>query len=451
MQNTDRLQSAYRLIRTCLEGEDAVKDAGTLYTPRPSAMSVDEYTSYLKRGHFIGAPDMTLRALVGIALRKDAVVTLPPRLEPLRLSATHDNAPLSILVEDTVREVLAMGRVGLLLDFPTTGTTVNTVPHISTFKAESIEDFQTAYVDGKKVLTRVHLASDERFDGADVRYELILEGGAVYTFKRFILDDAKDRVDIGEAVIPTVNGKTLPFIPFVMVSHEGIRPEDVTPPFLALCKTALAHFATSCDKRHSLHLTAAPTPWLSGSVPANKTPTAIGAGALWSLPEGCQVGMLEFSGAGVAAMRDEMTDLERVMVSQGSRMLAATINRNEDISTATQRTRSELSLLHGSVVAVEAALNALLRLAAEWVGASPDDAKIALSRDFIEISLDPKMVEVQMRLWQAGAISRQTLYTNLQAGEIAPADRSWDDERELIEDDGGDLLPLVPMPGLLTA
>ena len=164
MQNTDRLQSAYRLIRTCLEGEDAVKDAGTLYTPRPSAMSVDEYSSYLKRGHFIGAPDMTLRALVGIALRKDPVVTLPLRLAPLRLSATHDNAPLSILVEDTVREVLAMGRVGLLLDFPAAGNTVNSAPHISTFKAESIEDFQTAYVDGKKVLTRVHIASDERIE-----------------------------------------------------------------------------------------------------------------------------------------------------------------------------------------------------------------------------------------------------------------------------------------------
>ena len=443
MRKTDRLQSAYRLIRTCLEGEDAVKDAGSLYTAKPSAMTTDQFAAYLQRGHFIGAPEMTLRALVGIALRKDAVVSLPPRLEPLRLSATHDNAPLSILIEDTVREVLAYGRFGLLLDFPAAGNSVNSVPHLATFKAECIEDFQTAFVNGKKVLTRVHLASDERFDGADVRYELSLEGGAVYTFKRFIIDDAKDRVDIGETVIPTVNGKTLPFIPFVMVSHEGIRPEDVTPPFLALCKTALAHFATSCDKRHSLHLTAAPTPWLSGSVPANKVPTAIGAGALWSLPEGCQVGMLEFSGAGVSAMRDEMTDLERVMASQGARMLSATVNRNEEIATATQRTRSELSLLHGSVVAVEAALNALLRIAAEWVGASPDEARVSLSRDFIETQMDPKMIETQMRLWQSGAISRQTLYSNLQKGEIAHADRTWEEEMTIIEDEGGDLTPPI--------
>lgn len=444
MRSIDRLQSSYRLIRTALEGEDAVKDAGQLYTPRPSAMSVVEYASYLQRGHFIGAPSMTLRALVGIALRKDPVITLPPRLEPLRLSASNDNAPLSILIEDTVREVLAMGRFGLLLDFPSTGTTATTIPHISTFKAESIEDFQTAYVGGKKVLTRVHLASDEKFDGADVRYELLLADGAVYTFRRFILDDQKTRVDIGEEIVPTVNGKTLPFIPFCLVSHEGIRAEDVTPPFLALCKTALAHFATSCDRRHSLHLTASPTPWISGSVPANRVPTAIGAGALWNLPENCEVGMLEVTGHGLAAMKDEMQDLVDVMASQGARMLSATINRNEDISTATQRTRSELALLHGSVVAVEAALNWLLRIAAEWVGASPEDARVTLSRDFIETSIDPKAAETQMKLWQAGAISRQTLYENLQQGEIARADRTWEEEAQLIEEEGGDLsMPII--------
>jgi hypothetical protein len=443
MHRTDHLQAHYRLIRTCLEGEDAVKDAGTLYTPRPSAMSVDEYTSYLKRGHFIGAPSMTLRALVGIALRKDPVIALPARLEPLRLSATNDNAPLAILIEDTVREVLAMGRLGLLLDFPTTGTTATTIPHISTFKAESIEEFQTEYVGGKKVLTSVHLASDERFDGADVYYHLYLED-TIYKFRRFILDDKKDRVNVSDEVIPVVGGKALNSIPFCLVSHEGIRPEDVTPPFLSLCKTALAHFCTSCDRRHSLHLTAAPTPWLSGSVPANKVPTAIGAGALWALPEGCQVGMLEFTGAGIAAMRDEMQDLVDVMASQGARMLSATINRNEDISTATQRTRSELALLHGTVVATEAALNWLLRLAAEWVGASPDETSVAMSRDFIETSLDPKAAETQMRLWQAGAISRQTLYENLQTGEIARADRTWEEEMGLIEEEGGDLSMIIP-------
>lgn len=156
----DRLQHHYRLIRDCLDGEDAVKDQGQLYVPQPSGMNLDAYKSYLARGHFYPAPEMTLRALVGLALRKDPVLKLPARLESLRTSATHDGAPFGLLVEEAMREVLAMGRFGLLLDLPAENNTVLTVPHIATFQAESIEDYTTAFVNGKKVLTRVWLSSD---------------------------------------------------------------------------------------------------------------------------------------------------------------------------------------------------------------------------------------------------------------------------------------------------
>lgn len=438
----DRLQSQFGMIRDCLDGEDAIKDQGQAYVPKPEGMSPHNYNHYLDRGCFYGAPEMTLRALVGLALRKDPVIKLPPRLEPMRLNATHESAPLSILIEDMVREVMSLGRFGILLDFPSDGATVNTVPHISTFKAESIEDYETAFVDGRKVLTRVHLASDEDFDGADVTYELILDD-TIYKFRRFIRDQQKDRVDVGEEIIPTINGRALSFIPFLLVSHEGLRPDHVTPPFLSLCQVALSHFKNSCDREHAIYLTASPTPWVSGSLPADKVPTQIGAGTIWLLPEGSEVGMLEFQGHGVAAQKELMAEKVDTMATLGARMLSVTMNRNETIDTATQRTRSELALLHGVVVSVETALNRLLRLAAEWVGDDPDAAAVSLSRDFIEATMEPRMIEQQMKLYLSGVISRATLHENLQKGEIVRADRSWEDERDMIDEDGGDISPLV--------
>ncbi len=107
------------------------------------------------RGCFYGAQEMTLRALVGLAVREDLAVSLPPRLDPMRLNATNEAAPMSILIEDAVREVLSMGRFGILLYFPAEGNTANSVPHISTFKVETIEDFDTACVDGNKMLSLV--------------------------------------------------------------------------------------------------------------------------------------------------------------------------------------------------------------------------------------------------------------------------------------------------------
>lgn len=443
----DKLQQEYHCIRDCLAGEQTIKDAGQLYTPRPDGMTAQNYLNYVERGCFYDAPAMTLRALTGLALRKDPVIKLPARLEPMRLRATHDNAPMHILIEDMVREVLAMGRYGLLLDFPREGNSALTTPHFATFTAETIEDFQTAYVNGQKEIVRVILATDEDWEGADVFMELVLDD-TIYKIRRFYKEGAeKRRVDIGDEIIPTVNGKALSYIPFLMVSHQGLRPEDVRPPFAGLCRVAISHFRNSCDREHAIFLTSAPTPWISGSLPADRVPTQIGAGALWTLPEGCQVGMLEFTGAGVAAMKELMAEKIDAMATLGARMLSATMNRNETIDTATQRTRSELSLLHGAVVSVEAGLNRLLRLAAEWMGAVADDANVTLSRDFIEVMLDPKMVEAQMKLWQGGMISRATLYENLQAGEIARSDRTWEDERDLIDEEGGDLsAPVIRFP-----
>lgn len=441
----DRLQHQYRLIRDCLEGADAVKDQGQLYVPKPSAMQSQDYQAYLQRGYFTGTPATALRALVGIALRKDPVIKLPSRLESWRLAAGHDNAPLSILIEQITREVLSMGRVGVLLDFPTGGTTSLTPPHLTTFMAEDIEDFETAYVNGKKVLTKVILGADEDYDGRDVKYELRLDAG-IYEFQRFYRDEDKTRVDFGEVVVPMVNGSNLNFIPFWMISHEGLQPEDVTPPFLSLCQAAIAHLTSSCDRRTALHQVASPTPWIAGSVSADKVPTAIGSGTLWSLPEGTQVGLLEPSGNGLAEMKDELKYLENQMISLGARLLSTTINRNETHETASQRTRSELSLLHGAVVNVEAALNQMARLAATWVGANPDEAQITLSRDFIEASMDPRMIEAQMKLYLGGMISRATLHENLQKGEVMRADVSWEDEKDRIAEDGGDVSSIIPRP-----
>ena len=52
---------------------------------------------------------------------------------------------------------------------------------------------------------------------------------------------------------------------------------------------------------------------------------------------------------------------------------------------------------------------------------TPEEASVTLSRDFIESSMEPKMIEQQMKLYLSGIISRATLHENLQKGEIVRA------------------------------
>lgn len=444
MKRRDQRLAQYQKIRDCLEGEDQVKDQGQLYLKKPDAMTAQNYLAYKERAQFYGAAESTLRALVGLALRKDPVIKLPPRLEPLRHSATNDRAPLSVMIEQMVREVMAMGRFGLMLDFPQNNTTVLTPPHFVTWTAETIEDFKVVYIDGQLELTQVILASDESLDGDQIFLDLCLEDG-IYRIRRYVQGANKARADIGEEIIPTVKGKPLTFIPFIFVSDKNLNPNDEKPPLLDLCNLNLGHYRNSADREHAMFLTATPTPWIAGNVPIDKVPTSIGSGTVWNLPEGTQVGMLEFQGPSMTAFKELMGEKLDQMASLGARMLSTSMNRNETTATATQRSRSELSLLQSVVVMVEAALTRLLRLASEWLGEQPDDVSVTFSRDFIEVTMDPAGMVAQMKLWQSGAISRQTLYENLQQGEIARADRSFDEETDLIDEEGGDLSRIVPI------
>lgn len=439
----DARSKEYNLIRDCLDGERAIKGQGQIYVKKPDGMSVDNYAHYLERGTFYGAPEMTLRALCGLALRKDPVVKLPNRLEPMRLNATHENAPLSVMIEEMVREVMSMGRYGILLEFPREGNTVLTTPYFSNWKAEEILDWDTAYVNGRKELTRVVLASDEDFDGSAVYIECLLDD-TIYKVRRFIMD-GRSRVDMGEEIIPQVGGEALDYIPMVIVSQEGLGVEDVKPPFLDLCTVAVSHFRNSCDREHTMWHLSAPTPWIAGSVPADKIPTQIGAGTIWHLPEGTEVGMLEFQGPGVNAQKALMDEKIDTMATLGARMLSVNMNRNETLDTATQRTRSELALLHAVVVMVEMGLNRQLRLAAQWMGEDADEASIKLSRDFIETTIDPKMMDALNKALMSGSISRETYMANLRKGEIIDANRTDEEELGAIEEDGGDLSNIIPI------
>lgn len=444
LKRRDQRLAQYQKIRDCLEGEDQVKDQGQLYLKKPDAMTAQNYLAYKERAQFYGAAESTLRALVGLALRKDPVIKLTPRLESLRHSATNDRAPLSVMIEQMVREVMAMGRFGLMLDFPQNNTTVLTPPHFVTWTAETIEDFKVAYIDGQLELTQVILASDESLDGDQIFLDLCLEDG-IYHIRRYVQGANKARADIGEEIIPTVKGKPLTFIPFIFVSDKNLNPNDEKPPLLDLCNLNLGHYRNSADREHAMFLTATPTPWIAGNVPIDKVPTSIGSGTVWNLPEGTQVGMLEFQGPSMTAFKELMGEKLDQMASLGARMLSTSMNRNETTATATQRSRSELSLLQSVVVMCEAALTRLLRLASEWMGEQPDDVSVTFSRDFIEVTMDPAGMVAQMKLWQSGAISRQTLYENLQQGEIARADRSFDEETDLIDEEGGDLSRIVPI------
>lgn len=459
-----RRQVQWARIRDALEGSDEIKENGEAYLPRPDGMTQAAYDAYKARAHFYSVAERTLRGMSGMVFRHAAKFELPSRLEPLREAATTDGHSLEVMAENVVNEVLSIGRYGILVDYPTGNTSATSIPYLATYTGENITDWKVQLIDGLRTLTRLVLRDDFDADDEDVndsaeqRLELVINEDGNYEVRRWIAAGAnkstsKDQKSVfvmTDATVPTVGGKPLKRIPFVFINPYDLRPEIEKPPMLDLVDVNVALYRNSADYEHALFLTSQPTPWVSGSITEENKPTQIGSGAFWILPEGAQAGMLEFAGPGIQAMERAMEAKKDELASLGARMINEGRNRNEASDTARMRGKGELSLLTNVVNMAEAGIERALRIAAEWVTGRPDDVEVKLNRDWVETKMDSGSLTALVKAWQAGAMSHQTLYENLQTGEIAPMDRSFEEEKDLIEEEGGDLGNTL-MQGLIAA
>jgi hypothetical protein len=443
-----RRRQEYDRIRDCIEGELRLKEAGQLYLRRPSGMTSQQYHDYLLGASFFAVAERTLRGLVGAATRHEPILELPPRLAPMRDAATFEGNSLQVLIEQALTEVLSVGRFAMVLDYPTETSSPLVTPHIATFEAEHILDWKEELVDGRQTLTMLRLHENNvELEDEGVEQHLLLTLEPAYTVRRLHVTTKRrgdgtssiQEVEVHDPITPEVNGRPLFEIPVVIVSPFNLKADVEKPPFLDLVNCNLAHWRNSADYEHALYLTAQPTPWIAGSIPADKVPTTIGSGALWHLPEGATCGMLEFTGAGIAAQKAAMEDKVSQMAALGARMVYSGKGRNETSDTASLRVKDELSLLHSSVVMVEAALRKLLRIAAEWTQpGTADQVVLKMHRDFTSAQMDPATLTALIKAWQAGAISHDTLLMNMKRGDLMDVNRALDDEKELIETDDRD-------------
>lgn len=444
-------REAWDKIRDCIRGQDRIHAQGQLYLPKPEGMSAAAYNAYVLRASFYGVAERTLRGMVGACTRNQPILTLPPRIDSMRDVATFEGNSLDVLIEETLSEVMSIGRVALLCDYPKSGATPTSAPFVSVFKAENILDWQENLVDGKQRLTyiRLHENNQELTDGVEQHLVLTLE--PAYTVRRFHVTTRRgvnglpgtvEEVQVEDDLVPQVNGSPLFDIPLVIISPLNLKADVEKPPFLDLANVNLGHYRNSADYEHSLFLTSQPTPWVAGSINEKNKPTMIGSGAFWVLPADATCGVLEIQGAGIASIKAAMDDKVSQMATLGATMVFTGKGRNETHDTAKLRTRSELSILYSSVNMVEAGILKLLRIAAEWTQpGSSKDVVFKMHRDFVSSQIDATLLTALIKAWQSGAISHDTLLLSLKRGEVVDPNRSLEEELALIEDEGGMTLP----------
>lgn len=430
--------------RDAIEGQDAVHKAGDSYLPRLTGQTEKEYQAYVMRTPFFNATGRTIDGLVGMAFRKEPVVEVPSAISGYLDDMTLTECDINEFAENITREVLSVGRIGVLVEYPQVierpvnlaqASAQNLRPYATMYKAESIRNWRVARINN--VMQPVMIALDESvteyssaFESKEVEQirALLLEDGKY--IQRVYRKDTKDSEykQFGDDIIPLMNGNPLSYIPFVFFNSNSNTDEINAPPLYDLVNMNLSHYRTSADLEHGAHFTGLPTAVVSGyQITEKGEKFSIGSATAWVFPQPeAKAYYLEFSGQGLGALEKLKKEKEAAMAALGARMLSPDKAQAEAYDTVRMRHNGEGAVLSSIVNMVNAGLKRVLDIMAEWSGVN-GDVSVSLNKDFVDTTLTAQELVAYVQAWQSGAIPKEELFHNLKNGEVIRADTTYDD------------------------
>lgn len=429
----DKFSPLWAKCRDCIEGEEAVKSAKTLYLPTLSG-GFDRYAGYLTRALFFNATGRTSAALQGFLFRK------PVRLLP-DLAGVSDFAQRGGIL-DFIRQVsaslIAVGRVGILIDAPVSGGD----PTLSIYHAEDIINWRTD-AQGRPTLVvlrecRFEPKAEDFFELEETIYYRVLrlEEG-VYVQEMYQEEDGLFPLISKET--PLKNGVFLDYIPFVCINATGVDLTPLKPPLLDVVNVNLSHYRSSADLEAGRHFVAFPTPWAAGFDMDEGETLEIGSVAWVTDNTDARAGFLEFTGQGLGALENALVEKSNMMAVLGARILEAQKKASEAADTHRIRYAGEQSVLSEIARSSDEGISQAFRMCADWRNLPDADGYgVELNRDYAATVADPQLVATMFAAMQGSAISYDTWFENLKAWELVPESRTLDEELALIEARRGD-------------
>jgi hypothetical protein len=144
-----------------------------------------------------------------------------------------------------------------------------------------------------------------------------------------------------------------------------------------------------------------------------------------------RVGILGFSGEGLSDLDNRITLKEKQMSALGARALSDTVVA-ETATSSNLKSGGDMSVLSNLAISVSEFITTVINYAHEWAGLS--SVNIEINRNFYVQKMQPQMLTALVASYQAGAISQQTLFYNLQQGEIQPDDVTFEMEAARLGD-----------------
>lgn len=441
----------WKKIRDCIEGEKAIKAEGTRYLPRFEGMEAADYDAYLDGATFYNFTGRTVKAMVGsIFKRRPVLSNLPENLTEDVTRITRVANSFNIFAKFIAREILSMGRVGVLVDFPA-GSGTNLKPYVAAYTAENILDWETALdpTTGKVSLARVVLREFElQRDSAKAtqyyaRYrELFLDnenGKRVYKQRLYInpAGSAELKPEFAQAPITVQRrGESLSYIPFrifgAMLSESAVE----VPPLLDIAQLNLSHYRSYAHLEHGRFYTGFPIYTVTGQTGEDQE-YELGPMKVWALPLQAEAKLLEMNGQGLKFLENACEMKEAQAAALGGRMIGVTTRSvSESDNQVKLKERNEVSLLLDVAHALDEGFTFIMRIWTWMSGVAREDAEkveVEFNKDFILNMVGAREFRAIHAMYKEGVLPVEVLYDYFRKFEVIPDWMNLEEFKKFVE------------------
>jgi hypothetical protein len=457
----DAMAPKWGRMRDVIAGQDAVHLAGATYLPKLQEQTNAEFSAYVLRTPWFGATSRTIDALHGLMFRKPPSIEYPAAMQEVVDDITMSGQSLEAFTSAVAREDLNVGRAGVLVDFPSVPAQPQNVgqarssgqrPFATLYKAESILFWRTGRIANKLALTEVRLSEtvyepeDEFSDAESTQIRRLLLDPESGVYVQQIWRQTSDAWTLSEQIVPQMNGQPMRFIPFVIVGPEHVGADVSQPPLIDMADLNLSHYRSSADLEHGAHLTGLPMLFLAGVQLGENESVYVGSQkAVVSSDPQSDGKWIEFTGQGLGALETRCEKKEAQMAALGARMLAPEKKTAEAQGTVEMRVGHETSMLADIAHVISQAMTQAMEWLRDWSGAS-GPVSINVNTDYTVTMLSAQEVTALVAAWQMGAISKNTLFWNLQQGEVIEDGVTFEEEEAKIGDEAPSLMgqPAAP-------
>lgn len=462
-------------MRDAYGGERYIKEKGQEYLPATLAQMQDgmtfgnigfnAYLAYKARAVYHEMVKPALMAALGVMHRKDPVIKLPSKLEPMRDNATFNGEGLPWLLQKINEQQMLAGRYGLMLDVKT-GAGPKDLPYVIGYNAEAIVNWDsTKFGDdqGPRSLQLVVLNETdyERRAGLAwtqiMRWRVLARAGDVRDTwdvggpdNVYIAAEVRNTADahVGDFIAPSLAGRTLPEIPFVFVGPRDLAPEPDSPVLMPLARIALAIYRTEADYRQALYMQGQDTLVITGQqADANTGNTRVGAFGSIDLPIGGDAKYIGAESSGISDMKESIENDKAQAAQLGAQLLTERGNEAEAAQALNVRVASRTATLTTVAKAGAAALEKLLKHAAVWVGANPDEVSVIPNLDFADNKAQAQDAVYLMTAKNMGLpLAAKSIHTWLSRNEFT--ELTYEDEMKEKEKEPPSVGPGLGTPGV---